>query len=1095
MSSKQKAKPSRRLKSPKQTGKSKKGQNQTVLSMFKNAKTVSKPGDKRKSSDGKEVVVLSDHEDDDFATVKVQSKSKYFKSRITNEDDPLEAGTGMEDAVSSNDGPPQQPSTSRRLSLRLRSASKRSLSDVGDLQRINLEKDNEPPKDILGSSQKENETSPPAEPVGLIRRKEDGEIVTKQITASKESDSLQTHNALSSSIQGSDIKLSPSKKLSLMKRSTVSGGNCVPKEEKKTNRRSLSLRQNTSTNPVIDLRYESTGSSASITDDGSDDDFVDSTKKRKLSLPPLKKSNSTNIQSQQKLKMKESVSNQCNSSDMSEVKAKFVSSNSRENSKMLWNKLFQSKKKVEEKLQVEKSCDKNSTVEKVHSEKTANLTGDGTVSEGQHLGTEHPLSREQQAQGDGAGVLEKDEEDDRTGTSEKTVEDPTADTEDTEDKGEGKYRVPYYLDNFRTVLTAVLADEDNCRLLDDVDNNCIKTFNTLSESGQKLYVRLFSRKLSWLPVGKISYPEIGNDLTTVLQELVDAGMAMSESSLDDLEQTLKVMSAGDLKTLAKSFHINGAGLTKPQTCDALLKKSKQSTVTSMFGGGGKGAGAAMLGRAKKLLGRSFRLLDGPRRVFVRLLMLFSVIHSWLEEDQGSGGQTQLYHMLLVNMGKVVYPQFKVNKQTSLIRDREGLLRFERAMQCDNDLSGCVDKNNWAGAYSHYLEAREDYLALMKNKQLVSFDKSLPFYLRSCTAGSVLTKVLNQGIEIVQRRKDYPAAVALIEELLGQDVYCNDYRGYWWERLALNLEVHLKKPQQALEAISKGLADPCVKVGHRLALYLRAEKLCTGPNSKYRHRMKKFSHDEVIEAPKQTLEGRVLPHSIPGLKLSFMTEDSYVDGNSEDVTVCAVEELVLGHYKNHGYPEGLHAEGSIISNLFNLYFWDVVFMDVPDAFHSPYQTQPLDFHSNFFYTRRQEAIDTRLQELEEATEEALHDMMAATWNDHNGEMCAGLNWERFKSLEHAQGLVSCIGGKKLAGMMRRYAMEPRHTRSGFPDLTLWNTDTKTFKICEVKGPGDRLSHKQILWLDALLKLGVDAEVCYVKAVGAKKLKPVASTSTS
>lgn len=37
----------------------------------------------------------------------------------------------------------------------------------------------------------------------------------------------------------------------------------------------------------------------------------------------------------------------------------------------------------------------------------------------------------------------------------------------------------------------------------------------------------------------------------------------------------------------------------------------------------------------------------------------------------------------------------------------------------------------------------------------------------------------------------------------------------------------------------------------------------------------------------------------------------------------------------------------------------------------------------------------------------------------------------------------------------------------------------FQICEVKGPGDRLSHKQILWIDYLLGLGVDAEVCHVK----------------
>lgn len=38
-----------------------------------------------------------------------------------------------------------------------------------------------------------------------------------------------------------------------------------------------------------------------------------------------------------------------------------------------------------------------------------------------------------------------------------------------------------------------------------------------------------------------------------------------------------------------------------------------------------------------------------------------------------------------------------------------------------------------------------------------------------------------------------------------------------------------------------------------------------------------------------------------------------------------------------------------------------------------------------------------------------------------------------------------------------------------------------QISEVKGPGDKLSHKQIMWLDFLLKLGVDAEVCHVKGV--------------
>lgn len=41
-----------------------------------------------------------------------------------------------------------------------------------------------------------------------------------------------------------------------------------------------------------------------------------------------------------------------------------------------------------------------------------------------------------------------------------------------------------------------------------------------------------------------------------------------------------------------------------------------------------------------------------------------------------------------------------------------------------------------------------------------------------------------------------------------------------------------------------------------------------------------------------------------------------------------------------------------------------------------------------------------------------------------------------------------------------------------------------QLVEVKGPGDRLSHKQMTWLHELRKLGADVEVCHVAAVGAK-----------
>ena len=43
-----------------------------------------------------------------------------------------------------------------------------------------------------------------------------------------------------------------------------------------------------------------------------------------------------------------------------------------------------------------------------------------------------------------------------------------------------------------------------------------------------------------------------------------------------------------------------------------------------------------------------------------------------------------------------------------------------------------------------------------------------------------------------------------------------------------------------------------------------------------------------------------------------------------------------------------------------------------------------------------------------------------------------------------------------------------------------------QIVEVKSPNDRLSNKQILWIEHLRGLGVDAVVCHVEAVGGKRI---------
>ena len=56
------------------------------------------------------------------------------------------------------------------------------------------------------------------------------------------------------------------------------------------------------------------------------------------------------------------------------------------------------------------------------------------------------------------------------------------------------------------------------------------------------------------------------------------------------------------------------------------------------------------------------------------------------------------------------------------------------------------------------------------------------------------------------------------------------------------------------------------------------------------------------------------------------------------------------------------------------------------------------------------------------------------------------------------------------------------------MVLWETGANRRCIfVEVKGPGDKLSDKQIVWLDWFGENGIECEVCYVKGKNSKRLR--------
>ncbi|XP_072258388.1 fanconi-associated nuclease 1 [Pyxicephalus adspersus] len=663
---------------------------------------------------------------------------------------------------------------------------------------------------------------------------------------------------------------------------------------------------------------------------------------------------------------------------------------------------------------------------------------------------------------------------------------------DETDKGSNKEnasgfdRQPYYLRNFLMVLQTVMENEDDMSLFNEEDTNTLTTFNLLSAGGQKLYVRLFQRKLNWIKTHKIEYSEIGSDLTPYTEELIQNGFLQSDRELEDLTEALDLMSAPELKNLAKAFHLKNPNTQKQQLVEEFLKLSKQRSIFSTSNKQ-SGIAAAILKKAKDSAGRAVRVCRAPRAVFSRVLLLFSLTQSIEVEEAASGGQSLLSTVLMVNMGRMTFPNYTVQRSMKIFHDREDLIRYESAMHKLVDIVVTMTNGHWKEAHVLYLSAKEEWDQL-KNEPTLKYHTELPLYLRCFTVGWVYTRILCRGVEILQRLHLYEEAVELLQALLSQNIYCPDSRGRWWDRLVLNLHQHLKQTQKAITFIMEGLSDPYVRTGHQLSLYQRAVRMRESPSCKKFNKMFNNLPEIIVEdVPHVTIKGKMCPQT--GMGKSVFLMENMAEEVGEDITLstvmCSVEELALAHYRELGYDQGIHGEGSTFCTLYGLFMWDIIFMEgIPDVFRNTYQAFPLDLYTDSFYENRREAIELRLQLLQESSIETLHSLMADIWNEHLGEAAALVSWERFSSLQQAQSLVSCLGGSLLSGLCRKMSKDIRHCRGGLPDLVVWNVQKQIYKLVEVKGPNDRLSHKQMVWLHELKKMGADAEVCHVVSIGSK-----------
>lgn len=86
----------------------------------------------------------------------------------------------------------------------------------------------------------------------------------------------------------------------------------------------------------------------------------------------------------------------------------------------------------------------------------------------------------------------------------------------------------------------------------------------------------------------------------------------------------------------------------------------------------------------------------------------------------------------------------------------------------------------------------------------------------------------------------------------------------------------------------------------------------------------------------------------------------------------------------------------------------------------------------------------MDEIEALEDDELRDEISGRW-EKSFQVRSLVNWELFGSWERLAGLALSFTRKQLRGICERLLKNHRHTRSGFPDLTLWDPDKKRVKV--------------------------------------------------
>lgn len=186
----------------------------------------------------------------------------------------------------------------------------------------------------------------------------------------------------------------------------------------------------------------------------------------------------------------------------------------------------------------------------------------------------------------------------------------------------------------------------------------------------------------------------------------------------------------------------------------------------------------------------------------------------------------------------------------------------------------------------------------------------------------------------------------------------------------------------------------------------------------------------------------------------------------------VEEIARRHFTSDLAP-CVYAENQLLNSLFGLWLWPEMFRSIKGAFANPFQAAPLDLYQEDFQQRR-----PGLEQLWQLLTDQNHSLhIQSMWQQKQGIANHFVSWQ-FIDETLLQLALQCIPAQHLRLIFQRLLLDLKANRSGLPDLIQFFPASNSYRMIEIKGPGDRIQDNQQRWLDYFSVHSIPAEVCYV-----------------